>query len=147
MKTIPLLILTLLLFGCNEKEVADQIEKEVFTPYFSLLKNERYREAYETYTSDKYKKYNFLADFENSYTENVNRRGPLESHEIRLTRYLATIFGEDEVRSEVFLQFQKENNAKPVLYILSEGGDGKFYIDSGWHHTKYAAPDGFDGPF
>ncbi|MFN4147161.1 MAG: hypothetical protein ACK4GN_15145 [Runella sp.] len=137
----------LFLAGCNEEETQQTIDQQLIAPYFALIKQGKYEEAYQSYTSDNYKKYSSLKDYTESYQKNIAKRGGLESYSIHKVQYLTQLFGKDEIRGEISFRFKNEKYAKPILFIISQYPNGKYLIDAAWHDKKYANSDGLDGPF
>jgi len=133
--------------ACNEDQVAIQVEKELIKPYFQLVAQEKYKEAYITFTSDFYKKHSSFEVYLDSYKKNKAKRGELTKYSVNVIRLYSNLFGKDEVRAEIAFYFQNEKYAKPILFIIKQNEQGKYLIDAGWHHNKFSAPDGLDGPF
>lgn len=133
--------------GCDEKEVAIQVENELIKPYFQLVIQEKYKEAYTTFTSDFYKKHSSFEVYLNSYKKNKVKRGKLTKYSVNAIRLYSNLFGKDEVRGEIAFHFQNEKYTKPILFIIKQDEKGKYLIDAAWHHNKFSVPDGLDGPF
>lgn len=146
-RCITVVLLVLICFACNQEEVSNQVEKEVIMPYFQLLQQEKYQEAYTHFTSDFYKKHSSWEVYRKSYQDNITKRGKLEKYSFKNVSYISSLFGKDEITVHLFFKFKNEPFSKPILLVLSQNEQGKYLIDAAWHHNKYAAPDGLDGPF
>ncbi len=133
--------------ACGEKQVATQVESELIKPYFQLLTQEKYKEAYTTFTSDFYKNNSSFEVYFDSYKKNKAKRGKLKQYSIHNIALSYNLFGKDEIRGEIAFHFQNEKYAKPILFLISQNEKGIYLIDAAWHHNKFSNPDGLDGPF
>jgi hypothetical protein len=140
--------------ACNERNLKEEVDVKVIEPYLKLIRDGKYNEAYQIYTSKKYKKYNTLEAYENSHHRLIRKYGPLigfENRAINLFKPLYTISGNlKEIQYEIGLKYEKNQNSVCVVYILSPESDSTYLIDSGWHNANKCikADDGSeDGPY
>lgn len=133
--------------GCNENEIQQKVDSELLDPYLNLILTAKYNEAYNTYTSDFYKKHNSYDTYLKSYNDNISKRGQLAGYEKGLIRVYYSIGKNPEIKYEVGLKFQDEKYAKAVIYTITQNADGRYLLDAGWFNNRYSIADGLDGPF
>lgn len=138
---------SVLLCSCNEEAEHQSIRQQLLEPYFGLLLKNDFETAYKNYTSDFYKSHSDSKAYLNSYQNIIAKKGKLKNFSINKISTFWPVGGETKFNVEVSMLLDKEKYAVPVLYEVSKTKEGKYQINSGWFHSKYGIPDGFDGPF
>ena len=141
-------LLWLLSSSCSGDAVLKEtIKEEILVPYLAMVQRSEFQQAYEKYTSASYRSNNSLSDYLAHYRSLLKEKGAIrEVHVNRIDKLTSVFSDSDEIRAEVQLAFD-EGYYKPVLFILSRDKEANWKLDAAWHHNKYAAPDGHDGPF
>jgi hypothetical protein len=149
-KRITLLALFIgALTGCKDfhEDLKISLQQNLFEPYFEHIQRGNLRVAYDTFTSKRYKSYNTWEDYQQHHQKVRRDKGPILQFRLNTVRVSKSIFGApDEIRVEVGCIFEG-NYKKPLLFILSEDGQGGHLIDAAWNNPKYGIPDGYDGPW
>jgi hypothetical protein len=91
-------ILALIVCGaCGEEQVTTQVESQLIKPYFQLLTQEKYKEAYTIFTSDFYKIHSTFEVYSDSYKKNKVKRGELKHFSIHNIDLSYNLFGKERV--------------------------------------------------
>ena len=151
MKYVFFLMLSILFFSCNEEEIQTKVNTTLLDPYFALIAKGNYKEAYDTYTSEKYKKYISFEEYEKSHKGNVIKRGTFTKYHQGKFKGIYGISGKlKEIEYEIGLQYKNQINTICAVFFISPANENSFLIDAGWHNKRLCVPenDGSDsGPF
>jgi hypothetical protein len=144
----------LLLFCCSlfgacqpHDELQQQLESQLFVPYFDLIKKENYQQAYERYTSATFKRNFAFADYQKNYQKLRTDKGVLEQSTVYKVNRTVSVFGApDQITAEISCLFGQQKYQRGLYFLISETKDGHFLIESS-ANNKGTYYDGYDGPW
>ncbi|HMP28950.1 MAG TPA: hypothetical protein PKD85_05085, partial [Saprospiraceae bacterium] len=122
-------------------------------PYFELIKQERYEEAYAM-TSDRYKHYITYDEYIESYNRVIKKYGKFlkwnASNSVTFKPLYSFTGSVIEIQYGIGLIFENKKDAVCGYFILRPKGEDTYGLDSGWHNNRACVreTDGtLDGPY
>ena len=145
-------LFTFIFTACNKEELKAIVDKDVITPYFELIKQERYEESYSM-TSDRYKQYISYDEYIESYHRVIKKYGKFlkwASNSMTFKPLYSFTGSVIEIQYEIGLTFENKKHAVCGYFILRPKGEETYGLDSGWHNNRACVReiDGtLDGPY